>query len=41
MARVRDTYLYELRDGHEIVYYGISKDRQQPIPQTTAIRRKP
>lgn len=26
MARLRDTWLYELKDGNEIVYYGISQD---------------
>lgn len=26
MARLRDTWLYELKDGNEIVYYGISLD---------------
>ena len=26
MRKPRDTYLYELKDGNEIVYYGISND---------------
>ncbi len=26
MTKKRDTYLYELRDGHQIVYSGISGD---------------
>ena len=26
MARLRDTWLYELKDSNEIVYYGISQD---------------
>ena len=26
MARLRDTWLYEVKDGNEIVYYGISQD---------------
>ena len=25
----RDCYLYVLRDGHEIVYYGITNDRER------------
>lgn len=26
MSSQRDTWLYELRDGHEIVYYGLSNN---------------
>lgn len=26
MQRLRDTWLYELKDGNEIVYYGVSGD---------------
>jgi hypothetical protein len=26
MAKTRDTYLYELKDSREIVYYGITND---------------
>jgi|AP95_1055475.scaffolds.fasta_scaffold14559_4 predicted GIY-YIG superfamily endonuclease len=34
MARKpRDLYLYELRDGHEIVYYGISHDPDNRLKQ--------
>lgn len=31
MAKTRDTYLYELRDGHEIVYYGITKNPEARV----------
>lgn len=33
MAKLRDTWLYELRDGNEIVYYGISNN-----PESRAIQ---
>jgi predicted GIY-YIG superfamily endonuclease len=31
MARLRDTWVYELKDGNEIVYYGITNDPDRRV----------
>lgn len=33
MSAPRNCWLYELRDGHEIVYYGISCDPERREPE--------
>jgi len=33
IAEPRDCWLYELRDGHEIVYYGVSNDPDRREPE--------
>ena len=40
MARLRDTWLYELKDGNEIIYYGISSDPDERAIQHSNAGKK-
>lgn len=40
MAKKRDTYLYELKDGNTIVYYGISNGPDDRIEEHERSRKK-
>ena len=40
MVRKRDTYVYELKDSHTIVYYGISNEPRERLEQHERSKKK-
>jgi len=40
MAKLRDTWLYEIKDGKKVVYYGISNDPDSRAIQHSSTGKK-